>query len=250
MAQLDSGGVTIHYDGVGSGPPVVLVHGFAASRELNWKAPGWYDTLTGAGYRVAALDCRGHGESDKLYDPEAYGQEKMGGDVLALMDTLGIERAPLMGYSMGGMISLRLLLDHPNRFERVVLAGIGGGLLENRPQSAAVADGLEADDAESVTDPRARAFRAFAEQSKNDRRALAACMRRPRDPVDREALAGVGLPVLVVAGEQDTLVGDPAKLANAIPGAKSVVIAGRDHLTAVGDRRYKEAVLEFLGEGA
>lgn len=248
MATFDSGGVRIAYDEQGSGQPVVLVHGFAASRELNWRAPGWYDLLAGAGYRVIGLDCRGHGESEKLHDPDGYGQDAMSGDVLRLMDTVGVERARLMGYSMGAMISARLLLDHPDRFERVVLAGVGASLLEPRADSGAVAAALEADDPESITDVRGRAFRAFADQSKNDRRALAACMRRRRQPIDRAALGEVELPVLVVAGDEDVLVGDPTALAAAIPGARAVVVPGRDHLTAVGDRVYKDAVLEFFAE--
>ena len=87
----------------------------------------------------------------------------------------------------------------------------------------------------------------------NDRQALAACMRRRRQPLDPEALARVTTPVLVVAGEKDDMVGDPVLLADAIPGAKALVLPERDHLTAVGDRRYKEAVLEFFasnGSGA
>jgi pimeloyl-ACP methyl ester carboxylesterase len=248
MATFDSAGVQIAYDQLGGGRPVVLVHGFAADRVTNWKAPGWYDLLRDAGYRVAALDCRGHGASDKLYDPDAYGLEKMGGDVLRMMDLLGIERALLMGYSMGAMISSHLLLHHTDRFERVVLGGVGGGMLQPRSDSDVVAAGLEAEDPASLTDVRAKAFRAFADQSNNDRRALAACMRRPRQPLDTAALANVRTPVLVVAGANDTLVGDPAALAAAIPGAKSVVVPGRDHLTAVGDRVYKNAVLSFFAE--
>ena len=248
MPTFDAAGTKIAYEDLGSGPPVVLVHGFAASRNLNWKAPGWYDLLLGAGCRVCALDCRGHGESDKPHDPAAYDPTLMSGDVLRMLDMLRIERARLMGYSMGAMIASHLLLEHPDRFERVVLAGVGGSLLDPRGDSEVIASGLEADDPKAITDERGRAVRAFADQSRNDRRALAACMRRPRAPLDPAALARVKLPVLVVAGEQDVLVGDPARLAAAIPGAKSVSIPGRDHLTAVGDRRYKDAVLAFISD--
>ena len=248
MATFDSAGVQIAYEQLRGGRPVVLVHGFAADRVANWKAPGWFDLLRDAGYRVAALDCRGHGASDKPHDPDAYGAENMGGDVLRMMDLLAIERALLMGYSMGAGISLDLLLNHADRFERVVLGGVGGSTLEQRADTDVVAAGLEAEDPASLTSERARAFRAFADQSNNDRRALAACMRRPRQPTDPAALADVRTPVLVVAGENDTLVGDPGKLAAAIPGAKAVVVPGRDHLTAVGDQLYKDSVLSFFAE--
>ncbi len=248
MPTFKVAGIRIAYEDLGSGPPVVLVHGFAASRELNWKAPGWYDVLLPAGYRVCALDCRGHGESDKPHDPAAYDPGLMGDDVLRMLDTLRIDRARLMGYSMGAMIASHLLLEHADRFERVVLAGIGGSLLDPRLNSEVVASALEADDPKAIADERGQAFRAFADQSRNDRRALAACMRRLRVPLDPAALARVKLPVLVVAGEQDVLVGDPSRLAAAIPGAKLVSIPGRDHLTTVGDRRYKDAVLAFLSD--
>lgn len=248
MATFDAAGVRIAYEDLGSGPPVVLVHGFAASRALNWKAPGWYDLLLDAGYRVCALDCRGHGESDKPHDSAAYEPARMGGDVLRMLDTLQIERARLVGYSMGAMIASQLLLEHADRFERVVLGGVGGTMLEPRGDSEAIARALEADDPKGITDERGRGFRAFADQSRNDRHALAACMRRPRTPLDPAALAHVSLPVLVVAGALDELVGDPARLAAVIPGAKSIVIPGRDHLSAVGDRRTKDAVLAFLSD--
>lgn len=248
MPIVDSAGVKIAYEAAGSGRPIVLVHGFAADRKLNWKLPGVFDALTAVGRRVVALDCRGHGESDKLYDPEAYRPDRMAGDVLRLMDHLELERVDLMGYSMGAMISVHLLERHTERLDSVVLGGIGASIFEERGGSAAIVTALEWDDPTSVSDPVARAFRAFADRPGVDLRALAACMSRIRTPADPARLAKLALPVLVIAGENDVLVGDPAKLAAAIPGAKLVVIPGREHLNAPADRRYREAVIEFLGD--
>ena len=113
MPAFDSNGVSIHYEVFGENgkPPIVLVHGFAASLDGNWVRPGWIETLTPL-RQVVALDCRGHGESEKPYDAEAYG-DNMPDDVIRLMDHLNIEKADLFGYSMGSRISTRLMTAHP-----------------------------------------------------------------------------------------------------------------------------------------
>src|SRR3990172_7413846 len=129
MPAFDSGGVTINYVVEGSGATIVLVHGFASSLEGNWRAPGIIDALVGAGRRVVALDCRGHGESGKPHDPVPYDDTKMADDVIALMDHLGIGVADLMGYSMGGFLSASLLVRHPERFRSVILSGVGDGMV-------------------------------------------------------------------------------------------------------------------------
>lgn len=245
-AAFDSGGVAIAYDDVGDGPPIVLVHGFASDRRRNWKEPGWYRTLAGAGRRVIGIDCRGHGESGKPGDPDAYPTGEMAADVVRLLDHLSIERADLMGYSMGGRIAARLLLDHPDRFNAVVLAGVGKSVVEGSGGRANIAEALEADDPEAITDPVGRRFREFAESRGNDLDALAAVQRAPRSGMDAGDFEGATLPVLVVAGGEDEMVGDPRRLAEAIPGAEAVVVPDRDHLTTVGDRAYKDAVLDFL----
>src|SRR5450432_2212437 len=97
MATFKHGDVEIAYLDEGDGEPIVLVHGFASNKEVNWVAPGWVTTLTRAGRRVIALDDRGHGQSSKLYDPAEYHSAKMAEDVAALLDHLGIERADVMG---------------------------------------------------------------------------------------------------------------------------------------------------------
>ncbi len=249
MPSFDSDGVEIAYQVEGDGPPIVLVHGFAASISMNWKVTGWLKTLTADGRRVVALDCRGHGRSGKPHDGDAYGGDRMPGDVIRLMDHLDLERADLMGYSMGGLISTYLLVHHPERFSSVVLAGIGSGAISRQTfDSGKVADALTASESGSIENEVGRAFRTFAEQAGNDLVALAAIMRSRRALVKPEELARVEKPVLVVVGEKDDLVGDPRPLADAIPGSRLVLIPDRDHLTAVPDRRYKQAVLDFLSE--
>jgi pimeloyl-ACP methyl ester carboxylesterase len=247
MAIFDSDDVTIHYEVFGEGPPIILVHGFASSLQDNWVQTGWVKRLETAGRRVVALDCRGHGESAKPHDPAAYAGEAMPDDVIRLMDHLGIARAELMGYSMGGAVALGLIMRHPQRFHRAVLAGVGT-VSRGATESSAIADALRTDNPSTISDAVARGFRWFAAQRGNDLKALAACIERGRGRPEPEALSAISVPVLVVVGEKDDLVGRGEVLADAIPGARFVGIPDRDHLTAVPDRRYKEAVLEFLAE--
>src|ERR1700761_7068614 len=130
MPSFDHDGVEIAFLDEGQGEPIVLVHGFASNKEVNWVYPGWVSTLSRAGRRVIALDNRGHGASTKLYDPAAYHTSLMAEDVRALLDHLGLPRADVMGYSMGARISAFLALAHPDRVRSVIFGGLGGHLIE------------------------------------------------------------------------------------------------------------------------
>src|SRR5579884_3735902 len=125
MPVTESAGVPISYEQVGQGRPIVLVHGFSSSFDGNWRQTGWVDLLVQQGRQVIGLDCRGHGHSGKPHDPSAYAGHQMPDDVLAVMDTIGLERADLMGYSMGGWIATNLVSRHPERFTTVVVGGSG-----------------------------------------------------------------------------------------------------------------------------
>jgi pimeloyl-ACP methyl ester carboxylesterase len=113
-----------------------------------------------------------------------------------------------------------------------------------------IAHALEAASIDEVTNPTARTFRAFAEQTKSDLKALAACIRASREPLTAEKLAGLSCPVLVVVGSLDVIGGSGAELAALIPNAEALEIKDRDHMKTVGDRTYKEGVLSFLGRRA
>lgn len=240
-------GVRLAWEDVGEGEPIVLVHGFASDRVQNWRAPGWYQTLTGAGRRVVALDCRGHGESDRPHDPESYG-DRMADDVVAVMDAAGVDSAvDVMGYSMGGMIAMGLAMRHPSRLRRMIVAGVGESYFDDAPKRRlAIADALAVDDVRTLTDPVQRQFRLFAGQKGKDLAALAACMRKARTIYTADELGRWPGAVLVVCGETDNLTGNPQGLAQAFPNGRSKVVPGRDHMTAVGDKVYKQAVLEFI----
>jgi pimeloyl-ACP methyl ester carboxylesterase len=248
MPQFSNGPVEIAYLDEGDGEPILLIHGFASSKEVNWVNPGWVSTLTRAGRRAIALDNRGHGRSSKLYDPADYHTEKMADDARALLDHLGIGRADVMGYSMGARITAFLTQRHPERVRSAVLGGLGIHLVDGVGLPESIAEALEAPSLADVNDPQGRTFRAFADQTQSDRRALAACIRGSRQEMARADAARLAVPVLIAIGSKDTVAGSPDELAAIIPGAQAVSIPNRDHMLAVGDKVYKEAVLKFLGE--
>ena len=248
MPSFQNDGVDIAYLDEGEGEPVVLVHGFASTKEVNWLNPGWVSTLTGAGRRAIALDNRGHGASAKLYDPAAYHSATMAQDVRALLDHLHIPRADVMGYSMGARIAAFLARAHPERARSVVLGGLGIRLVDGVGLPESIADALEATSLADVRDPQGRTFRVFAEQTKSDLKALAACIRGSRQTLSRQDCARLTLPVLVAVGTKDDVAGSAQELAALIPHGRALDIPGRDHMLAVGDRVFKAGALDFLAQ--
>jgi pimeloyl-ACP methyl ester carboxylesterase len=250
MPSFKNGPVEIAYLDEGDGEPIVLVHGFASNKEVNWVAPAWVSTLTRAGRRVIALDDRGHGQSTKLYDPADYHTALMAGDVRALLDHLGIARADVMGYSMGARITAFLASSHPDRVRSAILGGLGIRLVEGVGLPESIAEALEAPSLDDVSDPTGRVFRAFGDQTKSDLRALAACIRGSRQVLSRTEAAALRVPVSIAVGTRDVVAGSAQELAKLIPGAEALDIPDRDHMLAVGDRVYKARVLDFLTQRA
>jgi pimeloyl-ACP methyl ester carboxylesterase len=246
MATFTHDNVEIAYLDEGEGEPIVLVHGFASNKEVNWVAPGWVTTLTRAGRRVVALDNRGHGQSTKLYDPALYDTRLMAGDVRALLDHLGIARADVMGYSMGARITAFLALEHGEAVRAAILGGLGIHLVEGVGLPTSIAEALEAPSLLDVPDQQGRMFRTFAEQTRSDRRALAACIRGSRQTLTREEAAAIRVPVLIAVGTKDDVAGSAHGLAAVMAGAEVLDIPGRDHMLSVGDKVFKQGVLDFL----
>ena len=250
MPGFDSDGVSINYSDEGEGSPVVLVHGFASSLDGNYRRTGIIDALRNAGHRVIAIDCRGHGDSEKLYDPSAYDGTAMADDVLRLMDHAGLDRAGIMGYSMGGFLTASILVRHPERITRAIIAGVGDALLRpdmNRDRQGKLASAFEAAEKGDIDEPLGKGFRMFAEATGADVKALAAMQRANRGGFDISALAETKVPLMILIGDKDTLVGDGAKLAAFIPDSKHVVVPG-DHLTAVIAPQLKAAVVEWFAQ--
>lgn len=247
MPTFRHGPVEIAFLDEGEGEPIVLVHGFASNKEVNWVATRWVATLTRARRRVIAPDMRGHGASTKFYDPAAYHTSVMADDVRALLDHLGLGWADILGYSMGARIAAFLALGDPERVRSAILGGLGIRLVESAGLPENIAEALEAPSAADVRDPKARVFRDFAEETGSDRAALAACIRGSRQTLTRAEAGRIGVPVLVAVGTKDDVAGSPHELAALIPDAQAVDIPRRDHMRAVGDRVFKQAVLAFLG---
>ncbi len=232
--------------GFDRGEPILLIHGFASNHAVNWLFPQWVRTLTEDGRRVIALDNRGHGRSEKFYAPADYEIPKMAEDSRRLLDYLDVERADIMGYSMGARIAAFLAKAHPERVRSLILGGLGHNLVEGAGLPPGVADAMEAASLADVADPLQRLFRSFAEATKSDLAAMAACSRGARQLLGEADARRIDAPVLVAVGTSDEVAGDPHRLAALFPAGAALEIPGRDHNRAVGDPVYKQGALKFL----
>ncbi|WP_157015344.1 alpha/beta fold hydrolase [Mesorhizobium xinjiangense] len=248
MKQFRHDAFDIAYIDEGKGDPVLLIHGFASSISANWIAPGWVKTLTEAGYRVIALDNRGHGASTKSYDPADYTPALMADDAAALLGHLGLERAHVFGYSMGARVATFVALRHPEKVASLILGGLGIGMVEGVGDWDPIAEALMAQDPATITHPRGKMFRAFADQTKSDRKALAACIATSRELVSEADVATIAQPTLIAVGTKDDIAGAPEPLAGLMANATVFAVEGRDHMLSVGDRTFKKRAVEFLQE--
>lgn len=248
MAFFTNDGFELSYLDRGEGETVLLIHGFASSVLVNWVNPGWVKTLEEAGYRVLAFDHRGHGKSARSYDEADYTPQKMASDAVALLDHAGVGKAHVFGYSMGARVTAFMALDHPDRVATLILGGLGIGLVQGVGDWDPIADALRADDPSSVTHPRGKMFRTFADQTRSDRLALAACISRSRAELTPAEVGRIVQPALVGVGTRDEIGGPAGPLAAILPAGEAFDIEGRDHMLAVGDRTFKARVLQFLKE--
>ncbi len=262
MQFFDSRGVQIAFIDIapegGAGDPILLVHGFASNHAVNWVNTLWTTTLTRAGLRVLALDNRVHGQSQKLYRPEDYDSWIMAQDARNLLDHLGIARADVMGYSMGARIGAHLALRDPARVRSLLLGGLGYHLVEGVGLPVGIADAMEAPSVEVLTDPTQRMFRAFAEQTKSDLKALAACVRGSRQTLSAHDVERISVPTLVSVGTNDPIAGSAAQLAALFPdgdqgrqgdGGNLAFGQNLPRSSYAGGQRL-EVALRLFGEGA
>jgi pimeloyl-ACP methyl ester carboxylesterase len=170
----------------------------------------------------------------------------MARDVFALMDHAGVERAHLVGFSMGSHIALTAALLDSARIDHLVVSGVGGRIFEPPRDPDGMAKAMEAATPDEIPDPMLKSFRHFADEQKEDRLALAACSRGPRTPLTPELLMGIRRPTLVIAGMRDQLAGQPQVLADAIPGAKAVTVPGCDHFSLISHGLFKASVFDFF----
>lgn len=252
MPTFDSDGLNLAYDDIspqgGYERTVVLVHGFASNRMEGWKRTGWYAALERKRVRCVALDQRGHGESAKPHEASAYERVKLAGDLINLLDHLKLGQVDLYGYSMGSRTVLAAALADPGRVGNLILGGVGDAMLTERAPTGgmSMAEAMLADSAEAISEPMMKSFRQFADEQGEDRAALAACTQVANPAWNRDELAGLQIPVLVVAGARDSLAGDPEALAAVFPYGKAAVLPGCDHFNAIPHGLTKAAVFDFL----
>ncbi len=225
---------------------VLLIHGFASTAQVNWINTEWTKVLTEAGYRVVALDNRGHGESQKFYRSQDYGPDLFSGDAIRLLDYLEIDVVDVIGYSMGARITAWLAHENPQRVAKAVLGGMGSYIFGGRRDYEGVAHALEVDDVSTIEDRDALAFRLFADRTGSDRLALAACIRPSKHQITQSLVESIQAPVLVVVGSDDEIAGSGEDLAAMMPNGEAVTLAGLDHMRTTGAKEFKNAALEFL----
>jgi pimeloyl-ACP methyl ester carboxylesterase len=221
--------------------PLLMVHGFASSFERNWREPGWVDVLTEEGHRVVGVDLLGHGDAAKPTEPEAYRDLERCVEAALPGDGEVIDG---VGFSLGGQLLLRAAATKPERFRRIAVGGVGDNIF-TASSSEQAATAIETGRSEDSGHEAMGAFARFAQAPGNDPAALAACMRRPQQPITAEELAGVTVPVLVVLGDRD-FAGPAERLMGALPDARLVTLAGADHFGTPKDFRFIDAVVEFL----
>ena len=248
MAQTNRSGVRIHYEVRGSGPPVVLVHGYTASGQSNWIGSGWVEALGGQN-TLLIPDLRGHGRSAKPYRASAYSIQAMAADVLAVMGKEGVESAPVFGYSMGGLVTLELLLEHAGHVEAAVIGGMGSYFPRGRGRFAFERQHPDGASGRRSLGEAARFFAGYV--ARLDPIALEAAYRgvfKNGRPMDVARLKTIDRPMLVVAGDRDPFF-DPARtLARQVPGARFLPLANEGHLSAIRNPLFQREVAKFLND--
>ena len=222
--------------------PVVLVHGWGGSFRETWQKPGINVLLEDIGRIPVGLDLLGHGDQDKPHDPDAY--TELPSWLLAHLPDNPVVDA--VGFSLGALTILRALVAAPQRFGKVVLAGIGDGVFTKSSPDAhkRIVDALEGRAPED--DTFAQMFAHYGNTPGNDLLALTAIMKRPAsEPVTEEQLSAITNEILIVIGDAD-FAGPATRLAAAFPNAKLTVLRNTDHFATPESFSFIDAILEFL----
>ncbi|MEG8099022.1 alpha/beta fold hydrolase [Candidatus Liberibacter brunswickensis] len=231
-------------------PVILLIHGFTSSLRINWLSTGWIKLLCDQGFRVIAIDNLGHGKSDKPYDRNNYRLVFMAADAVSLLDHLRISKAHVMGYSMGSRISCSMAIFYPSYVNSIVLGGVGSGLYDSKVIDwQPVIDSFSLPSIDDVQHPLGKKFRKFAELNPdNDLKTLSSCISMTRKLFHKDDLGRIDVPVLIAVGSKDDIAGSPQELMSFIPRSQYLNIYDRDHMLAVGDKQFKEGVVEFYSK--
>lgn len=267
MPHFDTAGVSLYFELTGSGPPLVLVHGFACGLRM-WDPQV---QALARSFRVVTYDVRGHGSSEAPSDPAAYSPSICVDDLRALLDHLEIGRAAVGGLSMGGNIALHFALTHPERLTALIVADTGSGSDGTSDFAAGVermAAALERDGIQAFADAAllTPAFGRYAKQGPEPERLIRSCLmahparglahtargvvtRRPSIYTLASALRSLSIPTLLIVGEHDGPCVDVHRfMADTIPGAHHMVIPGAGHLSNLeAPDEFNRAIENFLG---
>jgi pimeloyl-ACP methyl ester carboxylesterase len=227
------------------GPVILAVHGFASSALVNWHSTGWTRDLTRAGFRVVAIDQRGHGHSDKPHDPLAYSMDLLVGDVLSVTNTLMLDEISYVGYSLGARVGWQSTLDLPNRITTAVLGGIPDGLPLTRFRIDLARDFI--DNGTPIDDRLTNAYLTMASGiAGNDLTALVALVEGMADGPQPDVDNPPRQPILFATGSEDKILPASRALAEATPRGTFYEIPGRNHFNAPTSRHYRDAAVAFL----
>ncbi len=258
---FESDGARIHYFDEGVGAPVVLVHGFAANSDLNWRRPGMYQRLLDEGFRVITMDLRGHGKSGKPHDPSQYG-ERMVKDVVALIDYVGLEKVHLVGYSLGGFVALKAAVLYPDRWLTVTAMASGWDNPDNSHSFDAIQAAMADYEAGKAVGPLINYFDETGEMKTgffhtlmfkilttyvNDRNSLIAVMKSSKIfGITEQEIKSVKVPVCSIIGDKDPFLNKAKALSGVVSNHQIIVIEGANHITTMSSKKAKDGLAEFL----
>jgi pimeloyl-ACP methyl ester carboxylesterase len=243
--------IGLSYLDIGEGDPVLLLHGFALNKEVNWIEPGWISALETSGHRAIAVDLRGHGQSTKSYEPADYHTDALVDDCRAILDHLHLDKVSVIGNSFGARIAMWFAVRHPARVRSLVLTGLGlygsDFFAQKSPQiEKDIIEGLEAASLDAVKTAAGHRHRELADRTQSDLRALVSVMRGTLQPLNREQMQSIKVPVLIPVGEDERASGYANVLAATIPRAQIFNFKGSHHVYARHAKSYKRAVIRFL----
>ena len=255
-AYLDADGVRIHYTDEGSGPVALLVHGFAAQADWNWRWPGITRQLKRAGFRVIMFDLRGHGLSDKPHDPEAYGDE-LAKDVIRVLDAAQVDRALIAGYSLGGFVALKAVTEHPERF--IAAAYCASGWADptipldgfpspfRPPPASALVPKTAAASGDRTVNGAVDAVRDFLGDMLFDKKAGKACKKAyPELVVPLDVLKDNTVPSICLIGDHDGLLPMARDMECYMPALEFVMLQGPNHISTPANHEFKRRLIKFF----
>ena len=255
MPTVQNRGIQIHYEVHASGHPVLLVHGGTVSFKLNYADFGWIEALNDSGLQVIGLDLRGHGQSGKPHDIESYGTSNLASDVIAVLDQLSLTRVSLVTYSIGTAVALHLMKSLPERFDRAALIATGDGLIGHPPHTFAnilpsLLEVLNRTEYPKDLPKHVATYWNFVAATGGDWQALRALAQASYPPLAPADALAITIPTLVISGQNDLVLGQGPRLAQALGQGAYVEVPGADHFSLAADPGVKAAVARFMRPGA